>query len=70
MNLQLAIILLMLAASIAVFVTNQPRMDGVALLILTLMPFTGVITMNEALKAGYRLDWSKNCRTDPQEASR
>jgi len=34
------------------FVMNRPRMDAVALLMLTLMPFTGVITMNEAL-AGF-----------------
>lgn len=52
MNLQLALILLMLAASVAMFVLNRPRMDAVALLMLTLMPFTGVITMNEAL-AGF-----------------
>lgn len=52
MNLQLALILLMLAAAVAMFVMNRPRMDAVALLMLTLMPFTGVITMNEAL-AGF-----------------
>jgi di/tricarboxylate transporter len=52
MNLQLVLILLMLAAAVAMFVMNRPRMDAVALLMLTLMPFTGVITMNEAL-AGF-----------------
>lgn len=52
MNVQLALVLLMLAASVAMFVANKPRMDAVALLMLTLMPFTGVITMNEAL-AGF-----------------
>jgi len=52
MNLQLALVLLMLAASVAMFVMNRPRMDAVALIMLTLMPFTGVITMNEAL-AGF-----------------
>ncbi|MFO0993652.1 MAG: SLC13 family permease [Hyphomicrobiales bacterium] len=52
MNNQLALVLLMLAASVAMFVMNRPRMDAVALLMLTLMPFTGVITMNEAL-AGF-----------------
>jgi di/tricarboxylate transporter len=52
MNFELALVLLMLAASIAMFVANRPRMDAVALLVLTLMPFTGVITMNEAL-AGF-----------------
>lgn len=52
MNSQLALVLLMLAASVAMFVMNRPRMDAVALIMLTLMPFTGVITMNEAL-AGF-----------------
>jgi len=52
MNLELALVLLMLAASVAMFVVNRPRMDAVALLMLTLMPFTGIITMNEAL-AGF-----------------
>jgi di/tricarboxylate transporter len=52
MSLELALILLMLAAAIAMFVVNRPRMDAVALLVMVLMPFTGVITMNEAL-AGF-----------------
>ncbi len=34
------------------FVINRPRMDAVALLVMVSMPFTGVITMNEAL-AGF-----------------
>ncbi len=34
------------------FVINKPRMDAVALLMLVLLPFTGVITMGEAL-AGF-----------------
>ena len=37
MNFQLALVLLMLAASVAMFVMNRPRMDGVALIMLTLM---------------------------------
>src|SRR4026209_1493332 len=49
MNLDLALILLMLAAAIAMFVVNRPRMDAVALLVMVSMPFTGIITMNEAL---------------------
>ena len=52
MNFELAIVLLLLAAAIAMFVANRPRMDAVALLMLVAMPFTGVITMNEAL-AGF-----------------
>jgi len=52
MSFELALILLMLAAAIAMFVVNRPRMDAVALLVMVAMPFTGVITMNEAL-AGF-----------------
>ena len=42
----------MLAAAIAMFVINRPRMDAVALLVIVAMPLTGIITMNEAL-AGF-----------------
>ena len=52
MNLDLALVLLMLAAAILMFVINRPRMDAVALLVMVAMPFTGIITMNEAL-AGF-----------------
>jgi di/tricarboxylate transporter len=52
MNFDLALVLLMLAAAIAMFVVNRPRMDAVALLVMVAMPFTGMITMNEAL-AGF-----------------
>jgi di/tricarboxylate transporter len=52
MNLDLALVLLMLAAAILMFVSNRPRMDAVALLVMVALPFTGVITVNEAL-AGF-----------------
>ena len=52
MNLDLALVLLMLTAAIVMFVINRPRMDAVALLVMVAMPFTGIITMNEAL-AGF-----------------
>jgi di/tricarboxylate transporter len=52
MNLDLALVLLMLAAAILMFVINRPRMDAVALLAMVAMPFTGIITTNEAL-AGF-----------------
>jgi di/tricarboxylate transporter len=52
MNLDLALVLLMLAAAVAMFVVNRPRIDAVALLVLVAMPLTGIITMNEAL-AGF-----------------
>src|SRR5215467_13624501 len=52
MNTELAIVLTLLAAAIVMFAINRPRMDAVALIMLTLLPFTGVITMGEAL-AGF-----------------
>src|SRR5262245_8307646 len=52
MNTELAIVLVLLAAAIAMFAINRPRMDAVALIMLTALPFTGVITMGEAL-AGF-----------------
>lgn len=52
MNPQLAVVLAFLAASIAMFVMNRPRMDAVALLMLTLLPLCGIITASEAL-AGF-----------------
>jgi di/tricarboxylate transporter len=52
MNLDLALVLLVHAAAIVMFVINRPRMDAVALLAMVVMPFTGIITMNEAL-AGF-----------------
>ncbi len=52
MNFDLALVLLMLTSAIAMFVVNRPRMDAVALLVMVLMPFTGIITVSEAL-AGF-----------------
>lgn len=52
MNSELLLVLALLAAAIAMFVANRPRMDAVALLMLVALPLTGVITMNEAL-AGF-----------------
>jgi di/tricarboxylate transporter len=52
MNTDLAIVLLLLAAAIVMFTMGKPRMDAVALLMLVLLPFTGVITVEEAL-AGF-----------------
>jgi di/tricarboxylate transporter len=52
MNRDLMLVLLLLAAAIAMFVANRPRMDAVALLMIVIMPFTGVLTINEAL-AGF-----------------
>jgi di/tricarboxylate transporter len=52
MTTDLALVLALLAAAIAMFVLNRPRMDAVALLMIVLLPFTGAITLNEAL-AGF-----------------
>ena len=52
MNIQLALVLALLAAAVVMFAPSKPRMDAVALLMLALLPFTGVITMSEAL-AGF-----------------
>jgi di/tricarboxylate transporter len=52
MTAELAIVLALLAAAIVMFAVGRPRMDAVALLMLTLLPFTGVLTMSEAL-AGF-----------------
>ncbi len=49
MNTELILVLGLLATAIVMFGLNRPRMDVVALLMLTSLPFTGVITMGEAL---------------------
>ena len=49
MNADLALVLSLLAAAVAMFAINKPRMDAVALIMLTVLPFTGVISMGEAL---------------------
>ena len=52
MNIELAIVLVLLAAAIAMFAISKPRMDAVALIMLTVLPLTGIISMGEAL-AGF-----------------
>lgn len=52
MSQDLLIVLLMLGAAIAMFALNKPRVDAVALIMMVALPFTGVVTMNEAL-AGF-----------------
>jgi di/tricarboxylate transporter len=52
MTYELAAVLVMLAAAIVMFAMNRPRMDAVALIMLTVLPFTGVLEMSEAL-AGF-----------------
>ena len=52
MNADLAIVLVLLAAAIVMFAIGRPRLDAVALIMLVALPFTGVLTMGEAL-AGF-----------------
>jgi di/tricarboxylate transporter len=52
MRADLAAVLVLLVAAIVMFAINRPRMDVVALIMLTVLPFTGVLTMSEAL-AGF-----------------
>src|SRR4051812_29476806 len=52
MSTDLILVLGLLVAAIAMFVANRPRMDVVGLLMIVALPFTGAVTMNEAL-AGF-----------------
>ena len=52
MNADLLIVLLLLGAAILMFAVNRPRVDAVALIAMVALPFTGVITVNEAI-AGF-----------------
>ena len=52
MNADLLIVLALLGAAIVMFSLNRPRSDAVALLMMVTLPFTGLITVNEAL-AGF-----------------
>ncbi len=52
MTPSLLIVLAILAAAVALFTINKPRMDVVALLVIVLLPLTGILTVPEAL-AGF-----------------
>jgi di/tricarboxylate transporter len=52
MNTELAVVLALLVSAVAMFVINKPRMDAVALIMLTALPFTGVVSVGETL-AGF-----------------
>ena len=49
MTFELAAVVGLLIAAITMFAINKPRMDAVALIMLTALPFTGVLTIGEAL---------------------
>jgi di/tricarboxylate transporter len=48
----LVMVLALLAAAVVMFAIDRPRMDVVALIMIVLLPFTGVVTVPEAL-AGF-----------------
>lgn len=48
-GVDLFIVLTLLTATIVMFAINRPRMDAVALIMMTILPLTGVITASEAL---------------------
>ena len=52
MSYDLMIVLGLLAAAVTMFALNKPRMDAVALIMMAVLPLTGVVTMSEAL-AGF-----------------
>ncbi|MBX3355663.1 MAG: SLC13 family permease [Phycisphaeraceae bacterium] len=52
MTTELIIVLGLLVAAIVMFAINRPRMDAVALIMLTLMPLLGIIPVRDAL-AGF-----------------
>jgi di/tricarboxylate transporter len=52
LNTDLVFVLILLAAAIAMFVRSRPRMDVVALLMIAALPFTGTVTVGEAI-AGF-----------------
>lgn len=49
MNVDLVVVLVLLAATVVMFAMNRPRMDAVALMMMTVLPLTGIITMEDAL---------------------
>jgi di/tricarboxylate transporter len=52
MTAELGIVLALLAAAITMFVIGRPRMDVVALMVIVALPFTGIVSVPEAL-AGF-----------------
>ena len=52
MNAQLLFVIGLLAACIGMFVANKPRMDVVALLVIVVLPLSGILKVSEAI-AGF-----------------
>jgi di/tricarboxylate transporter len=51
-NPQLLFVIGLLVACIGMFVTNKPRMDVVALLVIVILPLSGILKVSEAI-AGF-----------------
>ncbi len=49
MSTDLALVLAVLVAAVVMFALNRPRMDVVAVMVMVALPFTGVISISEAL---------------------
>lgn len=52
MNYELLTVLILLLGAVGLFVINKPRMDVVALLVIVMLPLTGILTVPETL-AGF-----------------
>jgi di/tricarboxylate transporter len=52
MSNQLLVVLVLLVTAIVMFAINRPRMDAVGLIMMTALPFTGAISVNDAI-AGF-----------------
>src|SRR5947209_17819364 len=52
MNADLLLVLGLVVACVGLFIIDKPRMDVVALLVIVILPLTGIITVSEAL-AGF-----------------
>lgn len=48
-SVDLVIVLVLLIATIVMFAINQPRMDAAALIMMTVLPLTGIISVGESL---------------------
>lgn len=50
MTADLAIVLALLCAAVVMFAAGRPRMDAVALVMMTALPLTGIVSVGEALR--------------------
>jgi di/tricarboxylate transporter len=52
MNLDLLLVLGLVVTCVGLFIVDKPRMDVVALLVIVVLPLTGIVSMSEAM-AGF-----------------